>query len=187
MAPMKRILFLFILVWAFGIANAQKLHHFRTGHPQGFSVESSTKTALSLHFSIAELGIANIQYDESKGQEIILKGCFASNAEGLPDLPFMSQYLAVPRGATVRIEVREKASKTLQDIELLPAAPLQMNNEDQRPALHWNMDVFGKDANYPSRSVTIAQTTQIRGLDVALLSVTPLPLQPRKKDAGGHL
>lgn len=181
MAPMKRILFLFILVWAFGTANAQKLHRFRTGHPQGFSVASSTEAALSLHFSIAELGIANIQYDESKGQEIILKGCFASNAEGLPDLPFMSQYLAVPRGATVRIEVREKASKTLQDIELLPAAPLQMNNEDQRPALHWNMDVFGKDANYPSRSVTIAQTTQIRGLDVALLSVTPFRYNPVKK------
>jgi len=178
---MKRILFLFILVWAFGVANAQQRYQFRTSHPQCFSIESSTKSALSLHFSIAELGIADIQYDETKGQEIILKGCFASNAEGLPNLPFVNQYLAVPRGATVSIEVKEKASKILHDIELLPAAPLQMNNEDQQPALHWNMDVFGKNANYPSENVTIAQTTQIRGLDVALLSVTPFRYNPVKK------
>ena len=178
---MKRLIVLYITLMVFGALNAQETYRFCTDHPQGFSIERSTKAALSLHYSIAELGIADIQYDGAKGQEIILKGCFASNAEGRPNLPFVNQYLAVPRGAKVSIEVKEKASKTLQDIELLPAAPLQMNNEDQRPALHWDMNVFGKDANYPSENVTIAQTTQIRGLDVALLSVTPFRYNPVKK------
>ena len=134
-----------------------------------------------MHYSIAELGITDFEYDGAKGQEIILKGCFASNAEGLPSLPFVNQYVAVPRGAKVNVEVKEKAHQTLQDIALLPAAPLLLNNEDTRPALRWDMDIFGKDANYPAENVTIAQTTQIRGLDVALISVTPFRYNPVQK------
>lgn len=175
---MKRLLLSFILLLVLGQLNAQEYYHFESNHPQGFSIENSTKSALSLHYSITDLGITDFEYDGAQGQEIILKGCFASNAEGLPNLPFVNQFIAVPRGAKVNIEVREKASKTLQDIELLPAAPLQMNGEDIRPALHWNMDIFGNDADFPAENVTIAQTTQIRGLDVALISVTPFRYNP---------
>jgi len=178
---MKHALLLFILFLTLGVTNAQEPYRFRTGHPQGFSIDSSTKSTLSLHFSIAELSIANFEYEGSNGHKILLKGCFASNAEGLPNLPFANQYIAVPRDAKVSIEVKEKASQTLQGIELLPVAPLQMNGEDQRPALHWDMSVFGKDANFPSENVTITQTTQIRGLDVVMLSVTPFRYNPVRK------
>ena len=178
---MKRPFLLFTFILALCTLNAQETYHFRTDHPQGFSIENSTKTALSLHFSIADLGIKDFEYEDAKGQEIVLKGCFASNAEGLPNLPFVNQYIAVPRGAKVSVEVKEKASQTLQDIALLPAAPLQMNDEDKRPALRWDMDVFGKDADFPAENVTLAQTTQIRGLDVALISVTPFRYNPIRK------
>lgn len=175
---MKRLITLFIAIIALGTLSAQETYRFRTDQPQGFSVESSTETALSLHYSIAEISISNLQYGDAEGQEIILKGCFASNGEGEPNLPFENRYIAVPRGAKVSIEVEEKASQTLQGIELLPAAPLQMNNEDRSPALHWDMSVFGTDANYPVENVTVAQTTQIRGLDVVLLNVTPFRYNP---------
>ena len=178
---MKRLLLSFILLLVLGQLNAQEYYHFKPDHPQGFSIESSTKSALSLHFSIADLGITDFEYDGVKGQEIILKGCFASNTEGLPNLPFVNQYIAVPKGARVNVEVKEKASQTLHNIELLPAAPLQLNGQDERPTLHWNMDIFGTDADYPSENVTIAQTTQIRGLDVALISVMPFRYNPIRK------
>ena len=178
---MKRLLLSFILLFVVEQLHAQETYHFRTNHPQGFSVESSTKSTLSLHYSIAELGITKVQYDEAKGQEIILKGCFASNAEDLPNLPFMNQYIAMPNGAKVSVEIKEKASQIIEGIEMLPAAPLQMNGEDKRPDLYWNMEVFGKDANYPSENVTIAQTTQIRGLDVVMLSVMPFRYNPVRK------
>ena len=100
---MKRFYILTTILFAFYILNAQETYRFRTDAPQGFSIESSTKSALSLHFSIAEMGITNVQRDDAEGQEIILKGCFASNTEGLPNLPFINQYIAVPRGAKVSV------------------------------------------------------------------------------------
>ena len=178
---MKRMICIFSLLVAFCQAGAQDFYHFKTGNEQGFSIENSSKSALSLHFSIAELGLTDTERDGAKGQEIIMEGCFASNQEGLPNLPFVNQYVAVPRGAKVSIEVKEKGSKTLEGVELLPAAPLQLNGEDKRPALHWDMSVFGNDAPYPTECVTIAQTTQIRNLDVAMISVTPFRYNPVRK------
>lgn len=178
---MKRLFTTFIIMFAMSALSAQSHYQFRTDAPQGFSIERSSTSGLSLRYAIPELGLADIEDSEAKGQEIILKGCFASNAEGKPNLPFENRYIAVPQGASVSVKVKEKASQTLTDIRLLPAAPLQMNNEDKKPALHWDMDVFGKDADYPTNNVSIAQATQIRGLDVVLLSVTPFRYNPVRK------
>lgn len=178
---MKRLFTIFAIMFFTGVLCAQSHYQFRTDAPQGFSVEYSSASKLSLHYAIPELGLADVEDGGAKGQEIILKGCFASNAEGKPNLPFENRYIAVPQGASVNIIVKEKASRTLDDIQLLPAAPLQMNNEDKRPDLKWDMDVFGNDADYPASNASIAQTTQIRGLDVVLLSVTPFRYNPVRK------
>jgi len=178
---MKQIPILFSLVLAFGFMNAQETYRFRTDAPQGLNIESSTASGLSLHYALQEITLANIDYGDDKGQEIVLKGCFGAFAEGMPNLPAENHYIAVPNGAKVSVEVKEKGCKTLNDIDLLPSAPLQMNAENERPALRWEMSVFGKDASFPAKNVTIAQTTQIRGLDVVLLSVTPFRYNPVRK------
>ncbi len=114
---MKRLFTLFTFILALGIINAQETYRFRTDAPQGLSVTSSTATHLSLHYSIQELGIADIVNGEVKGQEVILKGQFAPNAEGRPNLPVVNRYVAVPQGATVSLQVKENASTVLTDIE----------------------------------------------------------------------
>ena len=178
---MKQFLLLFTLVFFIGFLNAQETYRFRTDAPQGLNIKRSTTNGLSLHYTLNEITLADIHYGDDKGQEIVLKGCFGAFAEGLPNLPAENHYIAVPSGAKVSVKVEEKGCKTLNDIDLLPAAPLQMNAEDERPALRWEMNVFGKDANFPAENVTIAQTTQIRGLDVVLLSVTPFRYNPVRK------
>ena len=178
---MKRHFLLLNIILAFNILNAQETYRFRTDKPQGFSIESSTATGLSLHYAISELDIARIDNGEAQGQEIILKGSFGSFAEGMPNLPFENRYIAVPKGATVSIEVKEKGCQTLSGIEILPAAAVQGNAAVGMPKLEKDMSVFGKDANYPSENVSIAQTTQIRGLDVVLLNVTPFRYNPVRK------
>ena len=178
---MKRLYLLLIILFAFIGMNAQETYRFRTDAPQGLSIESSTASGLSLHYSVNEIAVANIEYDKIRGQEIVMKGSFGSMAEGLPNLPFENRYIAVPKDAKVSVKVKENGIQTLQDIALLPAAPLQMNGEDKRPALRWEAKVFDNDANFPIENVAIVQTTQIRGLDVVMLSVTPFRYNPVRK------
>ena len=178
---MKRPALFFLLLLTFGALNGQETFRFRSDHPQGISVESSTANGLKLHYTVTEIGIANIDNGEAKGQEIILKGSFGSFAAGLPNVPYDNRYIAVPQGATVDIEVTEKGYETLTGIDLLPAAEAIENAAVGLPKLHRDMSVFGKDANFPSENVSIAQTTQIRGLDVVLLNITPFRYNPVRK------
>ena len=178
---MKRLFLLLTIILSFGLMHAQETYRFRTNAPQGFSIENSTETNLSLHYAITELGITNIDNGEAKGQEIVLKGSFGSFAEGLPNLPYENRYIAIPSGATVSIEVKELGCQTLSDIEVLPAANMQENGTIGLPKLRKDTSVYGKDTFFPTENVAIAQTTQIRGLDVALLSVTPFRYNPVRK------
>ena len=178
---MKRYTILLITLLIIGILNAQNNYHFRTNHPQGLNVESSSETGLKLHFGIAEINIAEIDNGEVKGQEIILKGQFAPNAEGRPNLPVINRYVAVPQGAAVKLQVKENASTTLSDINLLPAAPLQTDLDEGLPQLRWNTQVYEKDANFPVENIVLSTPTQIRSLDVVLLSITPFRYNPVRR------
>ena len=178
---MKRIYTLLTIICTFSFLNAQETYRFRTDAPQGLNIESSTTTGLSLHYVLNEITIANVQYDKAQGQEIIMKGSFGSFAEGLPNLPFENHYIAIPRGATVSVRIKENGSQTLNGIDLMPAAEVILNNAAEQPKLRKDMSVFGKDANFPAENVAIARTTQLRGLDVVMLNVTPFRYNPVRK------
>ena len=178
---MRRIILLISILFSITLLNAQHRYHFRVDAPQGFSVVSNTATNLSLHYAINEMGIADIDNGDVKGQEIVLKGSFGSFAEGLPNLPAQNRYIAVPQGATVSVEVRENGSRTLDGSDLLPAAEVVCNATNRMPKLRKDMSVFGVDAAFPKENVTIVQSTRIRGLDVVLLSVTPFRYNPVRK------
>ena len=178
---MKRFFTLLTILCTFSFLNAQEIYRFRTDAPQGLNIESSTTSGLSLHYALNEITIADYDDGDTHGQEIIMKGSFGSFAEGLPNLPFENHYIAIPRGAKVSIKIKENGSQTLNGINLLPAAEVMLNNAAEKPKLRKDMSVFGKDANFPSENVTIAQTTQIRGLDVVMLNVTPFRYNPVRK------
>ena len=178
---MKKAPFLFIFCLAFGFLNAQQHYQYRTDTKSGLQLINSTAKGLSLHYAITEIDIKTINNSEVKGQEIIMKGSFGSFAEGLPNLPFENRYIAIPQGATIRFEINEKGTKTLNDIDLLPAAEVVENKAVGLPKLHKDMSVYGTDAHFPLKNVSITKLTKIRGLDVALLSVTPFRYNPVQK------
>ena len=178
---MKRIFTLLTIICTFSLLNAQETYRFRTDAPQGLNIESSTASGLSLHYTLNEITVADYKNGDTQGQEIIMKGSFGSFAEGLPNLPFENHYIAVPSGAKVNVKVKENGSQTFNSIDLMPAAEVILNNAAEQPKLRKDMSVFGKDANFPSENVTIAQATQIRGLDVVMLNITPFRYNPVKK------
>ena len=178
---MKRIFTLLTIVVSFHLLSAQETYRFRTDMPQGPNIESSTAFGLSLHYILNEITVADYNHGDDKGQEILMKGSFGSFAEGLPNLPFENHYIAVPHGAKVSVKVKENGCQTLNGIDLLPAAEVILNNAAEQPKLRKDMSVFGKDANFPSENVTIAHATQIRGLDVVMLNITPFHYNPVRK------
>lgn len=108
---------------------------------QGIQVESSTEKCLSLHYSLPKVSVRG----------------------GVPNLPSESHYIAVPKGATVCLEVQEHGGRTLGNIDLSPIAKM----------------IEGADIS--ERDVVEIKPTTIRGLDVVLLKVTPYRYNPKQK------
>ncbi len=182
---MKRLyssISLLLLLLAFGGAKAQNNLKFETAQGQGLTIESSTPTKLCLHYGISELNIANVDNGEVQGQEIILKGHFAPNKEGYPNLPVESRFIALPKGATVHVNIKENASTIVSNIDLLPAAPVQTNTAVGLPRLVKDMSIYGTNADFPSENAVLSAPTQIRNLDVVVLSVTPFCYNPVKQE-----
>ena len=86
-----------------------------------------------------------------------------STTEGLPNLRCESRYIALPHGATINVKVKENGRSTLNDIDLSPITEM----------------IPGAD--FSSTDIVTTQTTRIRGLDVALLSITPFQYDPAQK------
>ena len=178
---MKRLTILFFTILCFGVLNAQETYSFRTDRPQGLSIESSTATGISLHYSIQEFGLTNINNGMMKGQEIILKGQLGMNAEGCPNLPVVNRYIAVPQGATVSLQYKENASTTIHGVDLLRAMPAMTDLDEELPPLRRDASIYGIDAPYPSKNIVVSNPLQIRSLDVMMLSITPFRYNPVRR------
>lgn len=104
-------------------------------------MESSTATGLKLHYSLPKVDMRG----------------------GLPNLPSESHYIAIPKGATLCVDIQEHRGGTMSNIDLSPITEAI------------------EGADIPDEGIVTIRPTTIRGLDVALLSVTPYRYEPAQK------
>ena len=108
---------------------------------QNLRVESSTDMGIRLHYSLPKINMS----------------------DGLPGLPIESQYIAIPKGATINVDVQEQGSRSLSGIDLSRISET----------------IVG--AAMPDSNVVTVKPTTIRGLDVVQLTITPYRYDPMKK------
>ena len=100
---MKRLFTLFTFILTIGIINAQETYRFRTDAPQGISIESSTPTGLSLHYSISEIGIADEASAKAKSMLFLVSG-----APGHKEKPSIFR---IKRGSAMKVTQADLVSQ----------------------------------------------------------------------------
>ena len=155
-------------------AMAAKAQTFKVGH--------STRSSLELNLSIDKYSFEDSKHDGIEGQTIILDGIFLPNMAGMPDLPVVSRYVAIPRGATVNVMVKNQVTETLADIDLMPAPELPLDDNKTPMRYYRNEEVYGTNAFYPSQPIITSKPMKIRDVDVVLLSVTPFQYNPVSRE-----
>ena len=145
-----------------------------SAYSQTFEVISNTRSGLELCLKIDEFTIED--------QHITLSGIFLPNVAGMPDLPVVSRYVAIPRGANVVLNVKNKETETISDVEIMPAPMLPLDNDDTPMQYIRDEKVYSTNAFYPAEPVMAAKPTKIRDVDVTLVSVTPFQYNPVTKE-----
>ncbi len=147
----------------------------------GFSIVSQSASGLEIVFSVPK-----IDFDQKTvGNEVLttvaMPGVILPNNAGAPDLPGQGRFIAIPCGAGYRVEVLSSRTEVFEGIDLLPAAPIQAENDDSPPVFVKDQAIYSLDAVYPAQPVMASELIQLRGADTFVCGVTPFAYNPVRK------
>ncbi len=163
-------------------ANSQQFHYTDHWNNPGLTMVSSTPGKVELTYSISEWSLSDLAIGRENLKKVELPGNFLPNDEGAPDLPGSGQLIAVPQGAAPRLSILALETETLTGIDLAPAPRIPKTTENGPLFYAKNQEIYSADALYPENPVRLSEVTQIRGLDVVMLGVTPFQYNPVRRE-----
>ena len=148
----------------------------------GFNLVSQDASGVEVIFSIEELYFGELELEGATYSTVGVPGIFLPNDAGAPNLPGDSRFIAVPKGASVRFEVLESKTVTYQNMDIAPAPVIQWENDDTPPVYEKAAGIYTSNVYYPELSVLLSELTDIRGVDVVQLGITPFRYNPVTKE-----
>jgi len=187
---MKKIITLFkhaflvcVLLFAFSAMAQRSVNTYSDSWgKQGFTLLKSDNASVQVNFSISEFALNTKNINGENLQNIELSGCFLPNDEGAPDLPGNGRYIAIPQGAVATCKILASRTETFHNVNMAPAFKIPWDNDKSPLKYAKSSKYFSKGALYPEKFVQISEPTQLRGVDVVMLGITPFQYNPVTKD-----
>ena len=177
---MKKSLFLLLALVASLAIQAQEYRF--NGEPDGFSISNRNGSLLTLKHNLGAVTIENADRAEVQGQVITLSGIYLSNEAGAPDLPSHSTFIALPNGATASLRMVSSKTKVISNVDLIPAAVPQLDDDASPAVYHKNADIYSRNAFYPESPYRISEVSTLRGVQVVQVGVMPFQYNPVTKE-----
>lgn len=177
---MKKTL-LFALAIIAGITLQAQEYRFN-GEPDGFSISNRSRNQLTLKHNLGAVTIENADRAEVQGQVITLSGIYVPNEAGAPNLPSHSTFVAIPNGATASLRMVSSKTKVIKNVDLIPAAEPQLDNDNSPAVYRKNPEIYGRNAFYPETPFRISEVSSIRGVQVVQVGVMPFQYNPVTKE-----
>nr|NQU90330.1 hypothetical protein [Bacteroidota bacterium] len=177
-----KLVLLAALLFSFATLQAQTFEYGDAWGKAGMTLKSESNSGVNVNFSINEFAMEENMIDGTPMMNINLPKVFLPNNEGAPDLPGVSRYIAIPQGANVVLKVKNYRVETMTDVEIAPAPRIPLDT-DKGP-LHYAKDelIYTKNAYYPEQPFQLSTPTDIRGVDVVMLGITPFQYNPVTKE-----
>ena len=154
-------------------------------HGQTFTITSSDRNHISLHFELGEFSIDTVRHEGEVMHTIAAKGIVMPNDYGMPDLPTFNRFIAIPQGAKAIVEVRTRRDDILSGINIAPSDGSQCENDAERPFFK-DPKVYANNNLYPAEVYCVASPQQLRGIDVIHLGLSPFQINPVTRELAIH-
>ncbi len=162
-------------------AHAEKVSYPDSWGQQGVTLKSQNSSGVSINFSLKEFTFEDRMINGESMKEIGFSGNFLQNDEGAPNLPSISRYIAIPQGATAQLEIVRSRTEVMQNLDIAPAPKIPLDTYLGPLQYHKNMSIYSANAPFPGQPVILSQITQLRGVDVVMVSITPYQYNPVTK------
>ncbi|MBM3435709.1 MAG: hypothetical protein FJY07_05775, partial [Bacteroidetes bacterium] len=174
------MLIVFIAVSGKGIA--QEFIYSDSWGNHGFNLTSQKSSGVEVVYSIQSFAIAKETINGKSMDIIQLPGILLPNNEGAPDLPGSGQRIAVPQGSVATLEISAMRTEKFCNVDLAPAFRIPWDTETGPLQYSQDQAIYSKDEFYPAQPVILSEPTQIRGVDVVMLGITPYQYNPVTKE-----
>ena len=154
-----------------------------TAQREGLTVEQNTRAGLEMRHALKQMSIVSVSDNGYTGEAINAgTGIVLPADAGKPDLPSFSQFVAIPNGATAHIEMGYRSMTTLQNIDLMAAAPLKFDTDNSPNTYEKDMTIYGRNAFYPEQPVSVSEPFSLRGVQTVAVTVVPFQYNPVTKE-----
>ena len=171
-----------VLSFTFLTVSADVERYADSWGPQGLSLKRQSSEGVGLNFSIQEFNFVDRDINGIIMKGIEFSESLLQNEEGSPDLPGFGRFIAIPQGATAIVEIVNMRTERFVNVDIAPAPRIPLDTEDG--PLHYEKDqsIYTRNELYPAQPVTLGDFSQIRGVDVAMLGITPYQYNPATKE-----
>ena len=179
-STMKKVLFL-LFAFITGITLQAQEYRFNS-EPNGFSISNRNNSQLTLRHNLGIVTIESTERAEVQGQVITLSGIYLPNVAGAPDLPSSNTFVAIPNGATPSMKMVSSKTKVINNVDLIPAAVPQLDNDNSPAVYQKDPNIYGRNAFYPESPFILSEVSTIRGVQVVQVGVMPFQYNPVTKE-----
>ena len=144
----------------------------------GFSIGSRNNTTTTIIHNVSGVTLEDADIKGLEGQFITLSGIHVANEAGAPNLPSASTFVAIPNGATPSVKMVSAKTKTLKDVNLIPAPKPQLDDDNSPAVYQKDMSIYGRNAFYPATPYNISEVMTIRGVEMVQVGVMPFQYNP---------
>lgn len=182
MSQKIRTLMLLALILISCTLSAQEFTYSDSWGNHGFNLNNQKSSGIEVVYSIQSFALAKETINGKSMDVIQLPGNLLPNNAGAPDLPGSGQYIAVPQGAVAKLQITSLRNETFENIDLAPAFRIPWDTETGPLQYVQDQAIYSQDAFYPAQPFILSEPTQIRGVDVVMLGITPYQYNPVTKE-----
>ena len=163
---------------------AQEVRTFQFNHGKtGIQMTEQTRGNVSLEYNIDEMSLTSFTYKGEEMQTIGIADISLPNEKGLPNVPSYSSTIAIPQGAQAVLHVVSYEQQVIKNVNVEPSLGIQMENEEPDMNYTKDMKVYSENAFYPAEFASVSAPSQIRGVDVVNISISPVRFNPVTNEA----
>ena len=180
MKILRQIILAIILLTGLSLA-AQTEYKFND-KPNGFSLGNRNSATTTIFHNVGAVNLESSSREGLEGQFITLSGIHIANTAGAPNLPSGSTFVAIPNGSRPVIRVANVKTKTLYDVDLIPAPQPQLDDDNSPAVYQKDMTIYSRNAYYPALPYQMSEPMTIRGLQMVEVGVMPFQYNPVTKE-----
>ena len=177
---MKKHILLIVVALIIGSAFAAVNDYVPIDHSSAFKVTNGSSGQMNIRFTLPNYTLENITVGDTEFQKVHIKDAGHTLDDGLPELPFLTITLAIPRRGAPQLSLTNTQTQVLSNINAYPVQE-GVNNENPKGFVY-DADFYQSNTLYPQSPLVCGEPYILRDFRLVSIQVNPFNYNPSTQE-----